>query len=696
MDTPRYKAFISYSHRDQSWARWLQRSLESYRVPKRIVGEDGAYGPVPARLRPVFRDREDLSSAYDLTSQIKGELENSDALIVICSPAAVASRWVNEEIRQFRRLGRGDRILALVVDGDPQAQDGSESCFPTALLETSDGASREPLAADVRRYADGKHLSRLKIIAGLLGIRLDDLRRRDAQRRLRRRSLYGFAAILLVSLISWLVYSQTTTQAAAQAQRASTEDLLGFMLGDLDRLDPIAGLESFVLEDEGQLHYAAQLGFDDMHNDTLLEKAIAWRESGLDLKWQGDIAGASEQFDNSRAAIIELHQREGNTTRAVFELGQAEYYVGEIHAVNGELDEALQHWSHYGALSRRLLNAEPNNPKYVMELSYTLNNLGALEQSRPVPDVSKALQLMQAAVQYNQMALVFDPENPEYRQSLATELAWMADAWMAKCALGNALEVRQETVSLRREMVEWSPEDAYHKRELAYTLSGLAGVQQKIGMNEQAIGSFVEAVEILKSLHQAEPENSDLEWQMLYREARLARLLIALGELEKASQIIFPMAPRISELNRNPANTDHFRTVEAAFFKLDQARLFLARGETEYGEELLRSVTEQFVELVGLKPEVRDNKHGLAAASFEYWQQFGTRPDSTVAGIMGDYLSSSSPIENCTDASLAARVAVSDGNSELAEHYVDYVVGKGYFEPAFVNFCQRYDLCDLR
>ncbi len=102
MSEYRYKAFISYSHQDEQWGRWLQRALESYRVPRRLVGAEGRFGPVPARIAPVFRDREDLSSAADLTASVKEELAASETLIVICSPAAAASRWVNEEVRRFQ------------------------------------------------------------------------------------------------------------------------------------------------------------------------------------------------------------------------------------------------------------------------------------------------------------------------------------------------------------------------------------------------------------------------------------------------------------------------------------------------------------------------------------------------------------------------------------------------------------------
>ena len=62
----KYRAFISYSHSDESWARWLHKSLETYRVPKHLVGTKTPFGPVPERFAPVFRDRDELATATNL------------------------------------------------------------------------------------------------------------------------------------------------------------------------------------------------------------------------------------------------------------------------------------------------------------------------------------------------------------------------------------------------------------------------------------------------------------------------------------------------------------------------------------------------------------------------------------------------------------------------------------------------------
>src|SRR6185295_9635943 len=93
-------------------AIWLHRMLEAYRTPRSLVA-------VPRRVGRVFRDEEELAASSDLAKEIDEALSDSEYLIVVCSTKTPASRWVDEEVRRFKKLGRGDRILALLVDGEP-------------------------------------------------------------------------------------------------------------------------------------------------------------------------------------------------------------------------------------------------------------------------------------------------------------------------------------------------------------------------------------------------------------------------------------------------------------------------------------------------------------------------------------------------------------------------------------------------
>ena len=233
----KYWAFLSYSHTDRQWGDWLHKALETYRIPRRLIGKQSRDGKIPARVFPVFRDREELPVSADLSSNIEEALRESRYLIVICSPRSAHSRWVGEEIKTFKKVGREDRILALIVDGEPNASDGKvgfkpeDECFHEALRyrwsENGEATANrsEPIAADAREGKDGRNNAKLKLLAGLLGVNYDELKQRDNERRIRRLRFVVAVALLLVSGFGGLsVYAWWQKQAAQQAQiRAETE-----------------------------------------------------------------------------------------------------------------------------------------------------------------------------------------------------------------------------------------------------------------------------------------------------------------------------------------------------------------------------------------------------------------------------------------------------------------------------------------
>jgi WD40 repeat protein len=192
----KYFAFISYSHEDNKWAKWLHQTLEQYRIPKNLVGCQSRIGKIPRRIYPIFRDREELPTSTDLGANIHNALEQSMFLIVICSPHSAISLWVNEEIKQFKSMGGTERIISLIVDGEPNASDKPEivakECFPEWLRFRADSNFNlstervEPIAADVRANKDGKRNAYLKIVAGLIGVDYAILNDREKKRQHRR------------------------------------------------------------------------------------------------------------------------------------------------------------------------------------------------------------------------------------------------------------------------------------------------------------------------------------------------------------------------------------------------------------------------------------------------------------------------------------------------------------------------------
>ncbi len=204
----RFAAFISYSSRDAAFARRLHRALESYRIPTQLGAFDLIGQGKRNRLFPVFRDREELPSG-ELGAAIEASLKASNSLIIVCSPHAAASPWVNKEIESFLALGRRGRIFAIIADTAPltdaSGADATASCFPPAFRGDALSAegSFEPLAADARRGRDGFRNAWLKIVAGLIGVNAGALQDRDRKRRRAQALQVAAGAITLASGLSY-------------------------------------------------------------------------------------------------------------------------------------------------------------------------------------------------------------------------------------------------------------------------------------------------------------------------------------------------------------------------------------------------------------------------------------------------------------------------------------------------------------
>ncbi|MDF1752873.1 MAG: toll/interleukin-1 receptor domain-containing protein [Verrucomicrobiales bacterium] len=310
-----YWAFISYSQVDQAWAEWLHRSLERYTVPKTLVGAETERGHrVPRRVYPVFRDRDELPTGAKFTEMLETALQNSKYLIVICSPNAVKSRWVNEEIKHFKKIGREDRIIYLIVDGEPCASDGrpgyraESECFPKAARFGVDengeitGQRTEPIAADVRPGKDGKTNAKLKILAGVLGVGYAELTRRDHARKVRRMWLLTSISLALLAVM-------TTLAVLFLLERNKAEEALAAQL-----VIAAQGAKNDAKYGESVLLYnaARQFGRDDLNFDPGF--AAAWEKC----------RNLSDQFRSRRAAAFSMFAEKGSKLIVQDQLGSVQ------------------------------------------------------------------------------------------------------------------------------------------------------------------------------------------------------------------------------------------------------------------------------------------------------------------------------------------------------------------------------------
>lgn len=229
LENVKYDAFISYRHceLDKFVAENLHKQLEAFKIPKSLINAGKTNGKT--KIERVFRDQEELPLTSNLADPITKALQGSDYLIVICSPRLFESKWCLKEIDTFISMHGRERILAVLIEGEP------DDSFPEILRfyeqETIDeyGNTRierveiEPLAADVRGKNKTEILKQIKsemmrLIAPMLNCNYDDLKMRHKEARQKKILRISFA----ISLVCLIFTAISTTMALTIHKQANT------------------------------------------------------------------------------------------------------------------------------------------------------------------------------------------------------------------------------------------------------------------------------------------------------------------------------------------------------------------------------------------------------------------------------------------------------------------------------------------
>ena len=492
MEAPKFRAFISYSHQDARWASWLHNALEKYRPPKALIGTVTDRGEVPRRLTPIFKDRDELPSATDLGSLINAALIGSAAQIVICSPRAAKSQWVNEEILAFKRLGREERILCIIVGGEPNASDipgrEEEECFPPALrFRLGSGGEistsrTEPIAADARPGKDGKSNAKLKLISGLLGVGFDSLKRREQQRRNARLFAFSCAAAAGMVLTSGLAAYALLQRAAAQRQtvRAEAEtktarETTRFLVDLFKISDPSEARGNTVtareMLDKGAARVDRELAKEPAIQATLMD-TLGTVYMGLGL-----FTEARPLLDRAVATRRHLPGIDP------LELSDSLSHQGDLLALQAEFDAGEEAYRE----AIRIESARPDNRQSRVELANSLYGLGTLlAQDGRNADSEKTLRSALALQQ-----ALYGPSNP----AVARTLKDLARAVADDGNLNAAIPMMQRAVAMQRQLRGNEPHP-----DLAEVLNDMGMLLWQRGDSEEAEKFYRESLAMNRRL----------------------------------------------------------------------------------------------------------------------------------------------------------------------------------------------------
>jgi tetratricopeptide (TPR) repeat protein len=620
--TPRYWAFLSYSHKDSETADWLHGALEKYRVPRSLVGRDSPNGVVPASFGSIFRDRHELAASGDLGHTIREALATSRCLIVLCSPEAAQSRWTNEEIVAFKKLHPKGCVLAAIAGGEPFASEmkgrAAEECFPPALREKFDSRGRptgkraEPIAADLRETGDGRQLGLLKIVAGMIGVGLDDLVQREQSRRQKRLTYIAAASLAGMVMTSGLAVFAFEKRDEARDQRREAEGLVGFMLGDLRaKLEPIGRLDALDAVGARALAYYQSQDKSELSDEALAQRSKALTMMGEIAQTRGDLDGALGRYREAMAGTGEMVARDpGNGTR-IFDHAQNVFWVGSIAYQRGLTGQAESAFREYKRLASRLMAIDPVRKEWQLEPIYADTNLGILLQKQH--RFREASSVFQNQLTNSETLVAAQPGDRALQDQLSESLAYLADAREGSGFLDDALALRERQLNVMTRMAPPTGPDAPLKKKMVVANRALGKLFAMRGDVRQALAHFHQAVSISEDLLRTEPDNT--EWARNAANVRLdlGELELATGEVDQAGTDVRAGCAIVEDLVRRDRTVVEWRSQLRGECLRIRARLSLA----SHAPEEARALASQLVRLAQQEAATRkspDARFAVTAA----------------------------------------------------------------------------------
>ncbi|WP_417461575.1 TIR domain-containing protein [Kordiimonas sp.] len=602
-----YKAFISYSHKDDEFSAWLLKALEGYRLNTHVRRRISA----PSRLGRFFRDRDELPATGHMTDRIFEALRASEYLIVVCSPASVRSKLVNREIAEFKRIRGDSKILCVIIDGVPFAKNPEQECFPEALkLKLTEegkqsGFAAEGLAADARETGDGKRQALLKLIAGMLNIGLNDLVQRETQRRQRKLMAFAIAASVGMAVTAGL---------ALEARKARLEAESALKLAEAKSIEAAKHLNN----NEQLMHLVMNTIYEDLLtagslttlenlSETLLrflnEREFTQNRAsqialiiptnlrlGQALERRGETARAAEIFKKTRAIAEELYVNNPDLRIAVGRFATTLFFTGYLAQRLGDYDYAAAEYEYrlrviehymslpFGPESDSKLQDQIDQRKELM--ADTLGTLCVLK-SVPLGQPQEALALCNKSALLRQEVLDGDPESEAKKTDLATSFFHLAVTHVTLGQYDTALIYLQRRLELYESMLKHEPMNFKIRRRAAMTQQQIVHAEQLNGtLDPDALQKLWWVTQDFDALTSKDPAN--IMWladsATVYHD--YAEVALRNGEAEKAARALNVAKDQIKRA-LDADNSRISRRLTAYRVRLLSARLAAAQGDID-------------------------------------------------------------------------------------------------------------------
>ena len=550
----RYDAFLSYSHAlDGRLAPALQRGLQRF-----------ARRWHEARALAVFRDETNLAISPHLWGAIEAALREASFFVLLASPSAAASPWVEREVAWWLANRPHESLLIVLTEGrlDWRGTVDSDALPPALMAALAD----EPRFLDLRwARSDTIDLSlqhnRFRdavadLAATLHGRDKDELIGEEVRqhRRLRRLRLAVMTGLVTLTLAAGgTAYWAIQEQREAQRQQAVAERNFGTALDAADAMvsevaATLTDLEGVSKERVAKILTDAEALFGRLAESGGESRVLLDRQAGLLLAF----------------------------ARAYMEMGDPRRSLQRAEEAMAKLDRA------------QALPGEPPSGELTARRASGLFLLGVAQQS--LADTTTALGTFRAAQVLYADLVSTQPARADWLAEYAESHYYVGTTLFQQGDLAGAMQVGETGMALMRRAVALEPANLRWLRDLAVGNTTLAMGYRLQGRASEAEAALEEAVGALEILVADDPSNLDLKQSLAVAYQQLAGLDSDSGDRAGAIDRLRRSGALLAELARrdpsNMASATGYATVAQDLALLQESGGDAAGAAATYAEAL--------------------------------------------------------------------------------------------------------------
>ncbi|MFT3898020.1 MAG: hypothetical protein QM719_10075 [Thermomonas sp.] len=447
-------------------------------------------------------------------------------------------------------------------------------------------------------------------------------------------------SVVVMLLTIFLAVQAIIARHAAERRQKQAEDLVAFMLGDLnDKLLDLSHLDLLSAVNDKAMQYFNSLPSADVTDETLAQRAkTLMRIGGIrldegqfpqamesfraaaglsgplataaprDVKrqlahadvlafigttywYQGNLDAAQREFDAAHALLLPAQRIAPNNTELLSQLATVDSNNGHVLEARGKLEEATIRYGRMLEAAQRLAKLQPDKIDWQNQLGLAHNNLAKMALLRG--DLRAAIDGYRADMVIEARASALDPRNNLQRERLLIARATLGRTLALAGELDQGTNLLRVAVSDAMQLQKTEPGSTPYREDVALYSGQLAKLQRQHGETADAARLAAQSLAVFDNLVATDP--TQWAWQRERAETLVEIAAQAMESGNRGDKATTPLHQALAILEPRLAENaqDHDTVLATVDARLRLASLSSATEREELARKALADIDAQ-------------------------------------------------------------------------------------------------------